>query len=477
MQSVYIDGEKVREWRKRNKFSLAELSAKIGVSRGFVHLLEKGKSGISLEKLELLASALGIEKDVLSPKVAKIREPRWLRFLEVRHSLSDSDKKLLKRIVRQSGIPSVADELLPVNIESVWEQFYQHIQAFLSNPMQKFFADDDVRSALLRLGLAEPFDWRAVRQMVCDNLCCWRDTYHDDACGQSWKNYVAKILKVHVIDLSLHSTDECIAECSGDWSIIGGIAMVASSPSVYGAIYRHLDGRYTYIGDSRGRKSERGDYPFWHEIARVLLDPELKLGKGSVFFPDGEERPPFEKLLCRVASWIAFGFLDLNVKMLRGVTDSGGRLSMDGVNNFKARYYPSATTRMAAWSLMDACDKPMMYVDLYLRLKQQECLDAGIKVSDVEDMSNNPKARLRVGFVAKNIACENLPVTLRFNLRVAEQSCMSKSFYGAEVVNCVDDFSQWDRRYNLCGKVEVRSVVVMHGVRHVKAILNVLENV
>ena len=475
MKSIQIDGDKVRAFREVKKFTLAELAARMEVSRGFVHLLEKGKTGISREKLNSLVATLGVDEDDLLPREINGREPKWLRYLDSRHSLSDDDKKLLKRIVRQSGIPSGTDELMSGDIESVWEEFYRHVQSFLSNPNQKFFDDDDVKSALVHLGLVEPFDWCAVRLAMDERLNILRNDYQGGDSGAEWLMHVTEKLRIHSIDLSERTPDECIAECRGDWSIIGGVARVASSPSIYGAIYRRLDGSYSYIGDSRGRKSERGDYPLWHEIARVYVDPELKLGRGSVYFPDGEEMPPFEKLLCRVASWLAFGFLDGKDYEKMGFAGYDGRLAMNRVNEFKEQYYPRTTTRMAAWALIDVCKRPMMYVDAYLRMKEAECKRAGIKISDIESMAQNSESRLRIGFVAKNIAGENSPVSLRFNLRVMEGSCLGKSFYENVPVEEIEDFSQWDRDYNLCGKAWASPMVVTHGVRHVKAILNIQE--
>lgn len=476
MQGLQIDGAKVRFFRERKKFTLAELAMQMGVSRGFIHLLETGKTGISRENLTRLVSVLGIEEGELSPRAVQGREPKWLKFLDVKHSLSDEDKKLLKRLVKQSGIPCGTDEMVAGEVEDIWENFYKSVQSFLSNPNQKFFEDRDVRRALTHLGLSEPFDWVSVRRVICEQLDFLRNDYQGDMAGERWKQYVSQKLKVKVVDLYECSPEECIAKCHGDWSIIGGVARVASNPLIYGAIYKSSDGNYVYIGDSRGEKSERGDYPFWHEIARRFVDPDLKLGKGAVYYPDGDERPPLEKLLCRLASWIAFGFLEEKDFSAREWHAVDGRLSMEQVCQFHAKYYPRSTIRMAAWVLIDSCNSPIMYVDAYLRLKELEYKQAGIKVSDIEAMAQHENARLRIGFVMKNIAAECSLVTLRFNLRVSESSFLYKSFWANKNLSGMDDLSQWDEDYHLNGKVWVSPLLVNDKVRHVKAILNILAN-
>ena len=86
MQGLQIDGAKVRFFRERKKFTLAELAMQMGVSRGFIHLLETGKTGISRENLTRLVSVLGIEEGELSPRAVQGREPKWLKFLDVKHS-------------------------------------------------------------------------------------------------------------------------------------------------------------------------------------------------------------------------------------------------------------------------------------------------------------------------------------------------------------------------------------------------------
>ena len=92
--------------------------------------------------------------------------------------------------------------------------------------------------------------------------------------------------------------------------------MVFGSSRLYAAIYSDSmknqgDSsvpQYHFIQDLSGEKSYRASFPFWHEAARVLIDPGLTLGKGAEYIPDGETMPPIERLIERIAVRIAFAF-------------------------------------------------------------------------------------------------------------------------------------------------------------------------
>ena len=96
-----------------------------------------------------------------------------------------------------------------------------------------------------------------------------------------------------------------------DGSALGKV-MVGSSPRIYGAIYRltPLGSGYVFIGDSGGHKGRRGDYPFWHEVARSIVDGGLNVGQVASYVADGMERTPVEGLFSRMAIWLAYLFVD-----------------------------------------------------------------------------------------------------------------------------------------------------------------------
>ena len=124
MQGLQIDGAKVRFFRERKKFTLAELAMQMGVSRGFIHLLETGKTGISRENLTRLVSLLGIEEGELSPRVAQGREPKWLKFLDVKHSLSDEDKNIINIVCERFKSCSSREISSISHEEPAWQKYH-----------------------------------------------------------------------------------------------------------------------------------------------------------------------------------------------------------------------------------------------------------------------------------------------------------------------------------------------------------------
>jgi transcriptional regulator with XRE-family HTH domain len=51
--------------RNQRRYSLSDLARESGVSRGYLHQLEKGENNPTLDKLELIAQALGISVSIL----------------------------------------------------------------------------------------------------------------------------------------------------------------------------------------------------------------------------------------------------------------------------------------------------------------------------------------------------------------------------------------------------------------------------
>ena len=65
--------ENLARTRREKGLSQEELGLEAGVDRSYVSLLERGKFSASLDKIELLAKALGVEPVALLAKSAKKR--------------------------------------------------------------------------------------------------------------------------------------------------------------------------------------------------------------------------------------------------------------------------------------------------------------------------------------------------------------------------------------------------------------------
>lgn len=57
--------QQIRHYRTLRHMSLQDLADASGTSRGYLHLLEQGDSNPTLDKLELIARALGLTVSVL----------------------------------------------------------------------------------------------------------------------------------------------------------------------------------------------------------------------------------------------------------------------------------------------------------------------------------------------------------------------------------------------------------------------------
>ena len=93
-------------------------------------------------------------------------------------------------------------------------------------------------------------------------------------------------------------------------------------------------------------------------------------------------------------------------------------------------------------------------------------------------MAKDTDAKLRIGFVFRNLAAENTSFELRHNLRISAMSTISKAIdeETGVVVEGDDDFTQWDVGYDLKGRAKVSAVrqVGTFGEPHVRAVLKVM---
>lgn len=457
-------GQKLRRMRKERNKTIGEVAAAIGVSKGFMSLLEKDKCGIRSSRALELAKFFGVDvKEIIDVDITEVAgtEPKWVCYLKEKFHPAQYVLDICKSMVKNAGLPESSVLESDEEFERRWDFFYQSILRFLDNPNYQFFADPLVRQALKIMQIPNCGNWvdivRRVDEIMIERLGDQRD-FRD---GASWRKHVEEKLSISSHILKATSADELLSQVligGTPQDLIGGAAMVFGSARLYAAIYssstkKQEDSsgpRYHFIQDVSGEKSYRASFPFWHEAARVLIDPGLTLGKGAEYIPDGETMPPIERLIERIAARMAFAFTGFTDKL-----HDRPHCSVADVVKIKDKVYKDSTIRMAALAACELSADPVVYVDAYLRLKKDECDDLGVTETDVEAMRKHPAAKLRVGYIFKNAIAESREFNIRYNLRVGKNSPVYKSFYDKRDMVGEDNLAEWDPNYHLSGCADV----------------------
>lgn len=107
-------GTRVRRNRERRGMSLTDLSRISGVSRGYLHLIEKGEQNPSQDKLVAIANALGVMVAELIGEVERGEElldiPESLRIFAEANDLPSADVAMLSKINYRGKRPETSQE-------------------------------------------------------------------------------------------------------------------------------------------------------------------------------------------------------------------------------------------------------------------------------------------------------------------------------------------------------------------------------
>ena len=464
-------GERIRARREALKLPAAELAKRVGVTRAFVYMLEKGDSGVTSERLTDFARALGVSVTDLDPnaKPEGMTDDDYLLFLSKAHLLDDDDRREIRKMVEKFGIPNRLPDESASAFEDRWEAFYGQILQYLPNASLKILSHPEIRLACDAIGIRGRVEsWRQVYEFFAERLQQrLGDCRQSVADGTSWKTLVAQ--KLNIVDTDGtrdESWDGLVA------AQIGAIAaQMKSSERFYSAIIKdQWSDQYWYIKSGDKKLFDRRDASWWHEAARALLDPELKLKSGSIYYPDGEECPPLEQFFRRVSSWFAiYPFVSRFKNEVREITPKN-------IERFIVDIFgDSLPWRSGFIGLLDLIEAPIAYVDVYKRMKRNELKDAGLSMDNVVAVAEHKNARLRIAFLARNFAAEEAKLEMRTSLQIPETSSIYRVYTSRSKDEQVseEDFSLWDPRYDLRGKAKTCAYYQKGrgDVEHVRALI------
>ena len=463
-------GERIRARREALKLPAAELAKRVGVTRAFVYMLENGDSGVTSERLNAFARALGVSVTDLDPdaKPEGVKDDDYLLFLSKTHSLDDDDRREIRKMVDRFGIPNRLPDESEIAFEDRWEAFYGQISQYLPNASLKILSHPEIRLACDAIGIRGRVEsWRQIYEFFAERLRQRLGDIHSVADGASWKALVAA--KLNIVDTDGtrdESWDGLIA------AQIGAIAaQMKASERFYSALIKDQGSdQYWYIKSGDKKLFDRRDASWWHEAARALLDPELKLKSGSIYYPDGEECPPLEQFIRRISSWFAvYPFVSRFKKEVLEITPRN-------IERFIVDIFgDSLPWRSGFIGLLDSIEDPIAYVDVYKRMKRNELKDAGLSMDNVVSVAAHKNARLRIAFLARNFAAEEAKLELRTSLQIPETSSMYRVYASRSQDEQVseEDFSLWDPRYDLRGKAKTCAYYQKGrgDVEHVRALI------
>ena len=136
-------GALIHRLRTGKGLTLDEVAQHIGTSKAFVGLIEKDKSGISVENAGKLASLFGIDVNVLidlqDARRGEKTEP-WVRYIVSKYQPSEYVLGICRKFVIDSGFSDgMGLEGDTRGFEARWDAFYSLVKQVLDNPNIKVF--------------------------------------------------------------------------------------------------------------------------------------------------------------------------------------------------------------------------------------------------------------------------------------------------------------------------------------------------
>lgn len=471
----------IHRLRVEKGLTLDDVARHIDTSKAFVSLIEKDKSGVSVENAGKLAKLFGIDVNILidlqDAKRGEKTEP-WVRYIVSKYQPSEYVLGICRKFVADSGFSQNTDaEGSARSFEARWDAFYSLVKQVLDNPNIKVFIDEGVQQVLRKLGMAGCDSWKSLQRKINELIVARLGEGEECKTSIEWREHVQDVLGIETVRLNSSKIAPLMMgalTAGAAQDVLAGMTMVAASPNIYGAVYKFRDAtkerrRYCFIEDMSGDKCNLKSETFWYEAARVLVDEELSLGHGCEYVPDGAPFNPLHFFLTRIGSWLALAFKQARQGVKKMEQEPSLKPSM--VIQLKKKVAPDLPIRFAMVGFLDQLERPLIYLDCYFRLKKDQLAQKGILMSDVASMRKDPESLLRVGYSFRNVVASDLPTDIRFNLRISDGSVIKKAYDQKGEVCGQELLENWDARYDLKGAVQVGAEYSNSEHENVRAIL------
>ena len=210
-------------------------------------------------------------------------------------------------------------------------------------------------------------------------------------------------------------------------------------PEVYAITFkltqpRDGDRRFVSVIDCRGNKVFRKYFSKWHELAHLLtLTPQARL-KFYRTHAEPEEKDPEEALMDLIAGEVGFC-----PKLV--LPHATGEISFEKIAALRERLCPDASQQASRIGLVKAWPTPCVLLEarLGLRAHERRSLEQA-RFPFIDE----PETFLRAVKVTANSAAERKRMTIYRNMRIPEQSVITRVFEdGLECLEAKEDLAWW----------------------------------
>lgn len=226
------------------------------------------------------------------------------------------------------------------------------------------------------------------------------------------------------------------------------------APEVFGITYRRQNAlawepMFVSVIDCRGEKATRSYFTKWHEIAHLLtLTQQLRLVfRRTHNSLSGED--PEERLMDKIAA--RFGFyapiFHRNVK---------SRISFSEIEKLRLKLCPEASSQASIINFVKYWPGPCLHIRAEMGLNSREKVELKQTAFDFHEQ---PEPVLRAVRVTANDKAKEIGFQLFDNMRVPEESIISRAFRdGNAQGEAVEDMSWWLGQASRPIKTETRLV-------------------
>lgn len=232
---------------------------------------------------------------------------------------------------------------------------------------------------------------------------------------------------------------ELPGQLRAEFLVADTLGLVLAHPAPAHGAHRNL----AFI-DARGERSVRAYFTAWHEIAHLLLAPQLSFsGFRRVDVAALEKKDPLESLVDEVAGELAF-YKPFVGPALDAEIARTGCLTLDGVSRVRDEVAPEASFSAAAHAFIRMVADPMAFVVAEERLKPTEIRRLSSPQLSIVP-TPRPTKKLRVASAYPNELARTQGFRIFRNMRVPPDSGIAmaaKDDTGTTTTN-VEDQSRW----------------------------------